>query len=120
IDLLGVLPPDRLWEAEDLLRRLAGDKAPTVALGTTETTRRRCRDAWAAWWQQNAARVDLARLDLGEGELGLTLVVCYDGYQGAGRVWEFGPDRKTRWEITANLRGAIGAVMLRGNHVLIA
>jgi len=120
IGLLGELPPDRLWQAEDLLRRLAGEKAPGVALGTTESARRRCRDAWAAWWQKNADRVDMARLDAVQGDLGLTLVVCYDGYQGSGCVREFGPDRKTRWEITANLRGPIDAVMLPGNHVLIA
>ncbi|HEV3255369.1 MAG TPA: PQQ-binding-like beta-propeller repeat protein, partial [Gemmataceae bacterium] len=120
IGLLGELPPDRLWQAEDMLRRLAGEKAPAVTLGTTESTRRRCRDAWAAWWQKNAARVDMARLDTAEGVLGLNLVVCYDGYQGVGRVWEFGPDRKMRWEITSNLRGPIAAVMIPGNHVLIA
>jgi HEAT repeat protein len=120
IGLLGELPADRLWQAEELLRRLAGDKAPAVALGTTESTRHQCRDAWAAWWQKNAARVDLAVLDGAQRLLGYTMVVQFSNWgNNTGSVYEIGPDKKRRWQIEG-LNLPIDAQVLPGNHVLIA
>ncbi len=62
IDLLGVLPADRVGEAEAALYQLAGDSAPKTPMGTEPAERKQCRDAWAAWWKVNAGRGDLARL----------------------------------------------------------
>jgi hypothetical protein len=78
IDTFAQLPPEQLWPAEELLVGLAGDQAPQVSLGTEETTRKRCRDAWHAWWQQNQGKVDLARLDLPRPLLGYTLLVQFN------------------------------------------
>jgi HEAT repeat protein len=78
IDTLAHLPAEQLWPAEEVLVRLAGDKAPQVSLGTDEITRQRCRDAWQAWWQQNQAQIDLAKLDLPRALLGYTLVVQFN------------------------------------------
>jgi len=120
IGLLGDLPADRLWQAEELLRRLAGEKAPTVALGTTADSRRSCRDAWAAWWQKNAARVDLAVLDGAPRLLGYTMVVQFSNWgNNTGSVYEIGPDKKRRWQIEG-LNLPIDAQVLPGNRVLIA
>ncbi|SRR5258708_18343385 len=45
--LLTEAPPPIAQQAEDLLQRMAGDKAPTV---TWEDAKRQpCRDAWEAW-----------------------------------------------------------------------
>src|SRR5262249_41320437 len=38
-------------QAEDMLQRLAGPQKPAVVLGTDELSRKRSRDAWAAWWK---------------------------------------------------------------------
>ena len=118
IQLLGDLPADQLWQAEELLHRLAGEKAPAVALGTTPSTRRRCRDAWAAWWQKNGPRVDLAVLDGAPRLLGYTMVVQW-GNAGTGSVFEIGPDKRRRWQIDG-LNMPLDAQVLRGNRVLIA
>jgi hypothetical protein len=64
LDLLGDGPLEVARQAEDLLDRAAGDRAPRVSLGETKAERGRCRDAWAAWWQANGAKVDLTRADV--------------------------------------------------------
>src|SRR5262249_29217618 len=84
IDLLAPLPPVRGQQAEALLLRLAGDTAPSVALGKDDASRSRCRDAWAAWWQEQGGKVDLAQLQRVEPWHGYTLMVLLD----AGRVVE--------------------------------
>jgi hypothetical protein len=48
-------------EAEDLLDRIAGDKAPDISLGTD---REKCRLAWSQWWDGQRATLDLAKTDL--------------------------------------------------------
>ncbi len=64
IGLLGDGPIDLAWQAEDWLRRVALDQSPSAPLGETATGRRRCRDAWQAWWQTHQARLDLTRADV--------------------------------------------------------
>src|SRR6185369_4848534 len=82
IALLGEAPAQRGWRVEDLLYRVAGEAAPGVPLGSAdEEARKRCRDAWLAWWKKNETRIDLAKVKLAE-ELGLTLFCEYDGGSG--------------------------------------
>ncbi len=59
ITLLSELPLDHARQAEDFLAELAGEQAPKVALGADDAARKKCRDAWAAWWQSsdNAERL---------------------------------------------------------------
>jgi HEAT repeat protein len=114
-ELLNEAPADLAWQAEETLRRLAGDKAPAPSLGDgSAAARRRCRDAWAAWCKAEGARADLARLTQAERLLGLTLGVEYN----TGRVWECGPDGKLRWELTG-LAGPMEAQVLPGGRVLV-
>jgi HEAT repeat protein len=63
IALLPELPPEPAREALEFLNELAGDQAPKEALGDDEPARRRCRDAWAVWWQasEKAGLVDEVR-----------------------------------------------------------
>jgi outer membrane protein assembly factor BamB len=112
IDLLGELPSDQAWPAEDLLVQLAGDRTPNVPLGRDAAGRKKCRDAWAAWWKQNADKVDLAKLAEGPRFHGYTVIAEMN------RVRELGTDGKVRWEI-AGLQYAIDAQVVRRDRVLI-
>ncbi len=115
IDLLAQLPPGRGRQAEALLLRLAGDKAPAVALGLDDVSRSKCRDAWAAWWHEQNGTVDLAQLDGIKPLRGYTLLVMLD----AGRVVEVDADNKPRVQIDG-LEFPLDAQILPGDRVLVA
>jgi HEAT repeat protein len=118
ISLIGELPADQMAPAEDVLLRLAGEQAPALAPGTDDASRRKNRDAWSAWWQQNGARVDLARLEGVQRLLGYTLIAQWDNGQ-VGRILELGPDGKTRWEVQ-NIPWPLDFELLPGNRLLCA
>jgi hypothetical protein len=120
VALLGEAPPAVAWQAEELLSRIAGDKAPAASLGAgREAERRKAHKAWDDWWREHGAKVDLTKVELEQRPLGLTLLVAYDGYSGNGKVWEVYADGKPRWEVT-NVQGPIDAQVLPGSRVLIA
>jgi HEAT repeat protein len=54
ITLLGELPLEQARQAEDFLSELAGDQSPKATLGNDDDSRKKCRDAWAVWWQTSA------------------------------------------------------------------
>jgi outer membrane protein assembly factor BamB len=115
IELLAKLPQEDIWPVEDILYRLAQDKAPTVDSGPDGESPKAYRDAWAKWWQDNEAKIDLAKIDLNAAQLGYTLLILLD----ANRVMEIDKDKKVRWKID-NLQFPLDAQMLPGEHVLIA
>jgi hypothetical protein len=115
IGLLAELPAEQGARAEDLLCRLAGAGAPAATLGTSAESRRRCRDAWQAWWRQHGAAADLARLADAGPPLGYTLLVLME----AGAVVEWGRDGKPRWRID-QLDSPLDAQVLPGGRVLVA
>jgi hypothetical protein len=116
IQLLADAPLEVAAQAEESLCLLAGEQAPSVSLyDGSEDGRRKCRDAWLAWWNAQGAGVDLARAAEDRQLLGLTLGIEFN----TGRVWECGRDRKPRWEVT-NLAGPMEAQVLPGGRVLIA
>jgi hypothetical protein len=115
IDVLGVLPPEQAWPAEDVLRRLAGDQAPDVALGTDSASRGRCRKAWADWWRDKGPKVDLARLSATPELLGYTLILLLD----AGEALEVDAKGRTRWHIHG-LQFPLDVQYIPGNRVLSA
>jgi HEAT repeat protein len=118
IDLLADLPGDQVGQAHELLYLLAGEKAPKESPGGNEAERKKCRDAWAAWWKENGDKVDLAQLGAEQRLLGYTLLVQVND-NNIGRVIELGRDGKPRWEI-GNLQYPVDAFVLGGNRVLIA
>jgi hypothetical protein len=120
IALLADEPSGRAYEAEELLTQLAGLRAPALALGSDAGSRRRCRDAWQAWYKEHGATIDFAVLSQTEPVLGLR-VVCelMGGQKGQGRVVAFGPDDKIRWEIH-DVEGPIDVRLLPGSRVLTA
>jgi hypothetical protein len=116
INALPDLPQDYAWRAEDLLFRMAeGKSPPTAALGNDATGRRRCRDAWLAWWKDNGPAVNLAKLHERPALLGYTMMVLLD----AGKVLEVGPDNRARWEVSG-LLFPLDAQYLPGDRLLVA
>jgi len=105
IDTFAHLSPEELWPAEEILVRLAGDKTPSISLGTNEVSRLACRDAWAKWWEQNKDGIRLDDLDKTPPFLGHTLVVqqtltrVNNGklIRATGKVAELNADRKEIW-----------------------
>src|SRR5207253_7355495 len=51
-------------QAEDMLVTMSQGKGPQLGLGSDDAARRRCRNAWEAWWKTNQARTDLTKMDL--------------------------------------------------------
>lgn len=115
IDLQGELSQAQLWSAQNLLYRLAGDKAPTLVRGTDADGRAKYRDAWAAWWREHGAKTDLAALHQPSKPLGYTLVVLLD----IGRIMELDADNKPRWQLDA-IAFPLDAQFLPGDRVLMA
>jgi HEAT repeat protein len=115
IGLVGDGPADLAWQADDVLQRLAGDKAPEGTLGDAAEARGRRHDQWAAWWKANADGVDLARFNEADRLLGYTLIVEYN----TNRVWECTADGTVRWEFR-NLRGPMDAQALPNGLILLA
>lgn len=117
IALLTEAPRGQCWRIEDVLYRLAGEQAPNQSLGTTDDSRRKCRDAWSAWFAKEGAKLDLAKLDEMPRLLGMTLLV--ELTQGVnGRVRELGKDGKARWSVE-NLQYPIDATVAGPDRVVI-
>jgi HEAT repeat protein len=120
--LIAVLPElslDQAWEVEDYLGRLAGDKGPAVFFTADPAARQKCRDAWSAWWKENGATVDLARVEQAPRQMGFTLVVeQFDQARRSGRVLELDAAGKVRWQFDGLLI-AQDAQVLPGERVLV-
>jgi hypothetical protein len=114
IDLLGRLPAERGWEVEDLLARLAGEKAPERPAANDAAALTRWRTAWLDWWKANQDKVDLAELRRGSPYLGYRLIVLLD----AAKVIETDREGKTRWEF-GGLKSPLDARFLPGDRVLV-
>jgi hypothetical protein len=118
IDLVRDLPVGDAWQAEDALRRVAGEQAPPLVVDR-DTPAAKVHAAWRAWWQKLGKETDLAKLDLAQRLHGYTLVAQMDLRGTTGCVQELGPDRSVRWEITG-LRYPVDAQVVRPDRVLIA
>jgi HEAT repeat protein len=119
IALLTELPTPQATQVEDYLRLVAGDKAPEVQLDGDKATRQKCRDTWAAWWRDHGSAIELAQLDIGQRQLGYTLIVIqFDPTRSGGRVFEIDAAGKTRWSIDG-LQAPVEAQVLPGDRVLL-
>jgi hypothetical protein len=115
IDGLAELPPAQTVAVRDLLSRLAEEKSPALAPGTDEASRRKYRDAWAAWWGENADKTDLAKVGGLTPMLGYTMVIMLD----LGKLMELDGDNRPRWQID-DLQFPLDAQLLPGERVLVA
>ncbi len=115
IELLGELPAEQCWQAEDLLYRLAGATAPAVPNSNDPALQRKYRDAWRAWWREHEARVDMTQLQGMQRPLGYLLIVELDRH----RVVELDRQGKERWHV-AGLESPLDAEVLPGQRILVA
>jgi HEAT repeat protein len=112
------LPLETAWDAEELLTRLAGDKAPAAPLGADAESRAKSVAAWSKWWKENEASVDLAKVEMGERESGNLIVIeQWNAAKGGGRIYEADRSLKPRWEV-GRLNYPNYAVVLRNGNVL--
>jgi hypothetical protein len=116
IDLLADLPPEKVWPIEAMLNRLAGEQAPNLSVDN-KTTGPQARDAWKAWWSENAGKVDLAKLSAAPQLLNFTLVTQMDKGLN-GRIYELGPKKEIKWEFTG-VRYPISAQVVGRDRVLV-
>ncbi len=96
IALLADLPVEQVYEVEDLLALLAGDKAPTERIGSDAASRKASVAAWKAWWSKEEKTVDLAKLHSETRDRGLLLGI---EMQQNGRVVEMNRSGQVRWQI---------------------
>jgi HEAT repeat protein len=115
LDLLAAAPVEVAWQAEELLTWAAAGTGPTgTPLGAGgEEERRRCRDAWAAWWRGRRG-LDWARLDADHRRPGLYLVCDGNG------VFLCGCDGRPRWRRGDDLGQPADARLLPGGRLLVA
>jgi hypothetical protein len=127
IDLLGELNPDQLWPAEEVLIRLAGDKAPPVSLGSDRATRKVAQDAWQKWYAANSDKIDLTRIETADRTQGFTvLVLQVNNRVVAGKmrgvtyeVMEIAADKSVRWKFDVSDQ-IVDAQVVGDNRVLCA
>jgi Ca2+-binding EF-hand superfamily protein/HEAT repeat protein len=130
IDLVADLPREQTREAEEILYRLAGNKAPAVSPSGNRT-------AWQSWWKDHGVNVNLAVLESAPQLQGPYLMVVAEvsndslnnPFGGFGKRVGIGPnkdrlvalDRKgqIQWQIN-NLDFPIDFQVLPGDRVLIA
>jgi hypothetical protein len=115
IDLLDQLPRLESSRVEELLYRVADDKAPAPPPSLDKAARLKYRDAWKAWWDDHAAKVDAAKLGDAARTVGFTLVVLLD----QGRVLELDSANHPRLQIS-QLGFPLDAQLLPDDHVLVA
>ena len=127
IDSLAHLNPEHLWPVEEILVRLAGEKTPTISLGTNEATRKQARDAWQEWFDKEGKSINLAKLEEPQAMLGYTLVVQQNinrivgGVRkpAVGEVIELDAARKPRWKFDVPTY-PVDAQIVGPDRVLIA
>jgi HEAT repeat protein len=123
IELLNQPELEIAWQAEELLHWVAGEGAPDAVVGSGPAARRRCREAWRAWWRGRKANPDVRTAGQNGWRPGLYLVVLNTprgkpGWDQANRLALYGCDGRPRWQI-GGLKTASGAAMLPGGQFLI-
>ena len=123
VALLDELPPRQAWPVLEMLEDVAGPEAPPVAPGRDAAGRRRCHDAWEAWWREYGSRLNLSKVDVpAPGKprlLGYTLIVQMALNSLTGQVTELNANESQRWLID-DLDYPLSAQILPGDRVLIA
>lgn len=119
IRLMGELPADQLWLAQDMLFQLAGENAPQLPTGNDAQVGAKRQAVWEEWWKKHGEALDLAKLTPATTVYGYTLLVQVDPNNNGGRVVELGRDGKPRWMIEG-LQFPVDAHMIGNSRVLIS
>jgi len=109
------LTPAELGRAEEVLYRLAEERAPADPPGNDEAGRKKYREAWEAWWKDNGAKLEVAKLEEAARARNFTLAVLLD----KGAVLDLDEANKERWRID-ELVLPLDVQYLPGDRVLIA
>jgi hypothetical protein len=120
VRLLGDEELALAWQAEELLRWAAAQRAPKDIVGSgTPDARDKCRKAWEAWWQREEESLDLRKRDEDWQRPGLVLLTDPGKGWQEGCVWLTGCDgiSRCRWE---GLQSPVEARLLPDSGVLIA
>ena len=115
INLLAEMPSTQTWPVEDLLYRLAEDKAPKETPSNDEAGKKKYRDAWLAWWKDHGEKMDLAKLSTVPPMRGTNMIVLLD----QGRILELDKSEKPLWKIE-NLQFPLDVSFVGEARVLIA
>jgi HEAT repeat protein len=120
INLIADVTKDQAEQVFDDLFRLAEDKAPAVAFAEDKDARKKCQDAWAAWWKTNSDKVDMAKFDSADRLLGYTLIAeGWDPRNRMGKVVELDSRGKVRWKLD-NLQFPTDALVISPNKIIVA
>jgi hypothetical protein len=97
------LAAGQAWQAEDILRQLAGPKAPKAGPTGDAAARERHCAAWQAWWKEHGPTVDLAQLANGPLRKARVRARASNSWEGqtpdrpfAGGTWNAG-DYAPQW-----------------------
>jgi hypothetical protein len=110
------------WQAEELLRWAAGKESPEVVVGAgSPGGRKRCRQAWEAWWAKRGETLEVAGLSRRPVRPVLCLVYEAESvrHELVGRVWLCGGDGRPRWEL-GGLPSLAHVAILAGGRVLLS
>jgi hypothetical protein len=116
IEVLPQITYNQAWQVDDILFRLADGKTPPmVSVGRDEATRKRCKEAWQAWYEKEGKKIDLAKLNETPPLIGHTLIVLLD----ENRVVDLDGANRPLWSLN-NLAFPLDAQVLPGDRVLVA
>ena len=128
IDLMAHLTPEELWPAEYILVRLAGEKEPSVRLGTDAVSRKQCSLAWKGWWDKNRANVNFDLLNKEDQRLGRLVVIHQSPnrfvngklIRGGRKIVEFDNGKQPRWEFVLENGNPVDVCGVGPRKILVA
>jgi hypothetical protein len=120
IDLVAELPADQVWQAEEILRTMAADKAPAFEPAEDVAARQKLRDAWRNWHAAHGAKLKLTARPIPPPFLGFTTIAAFSPPpdRTRSRVLEVDRHGKVRWQFTATY--PIDVLVLPSNRVLVS
>jgi HEAT repeat protein len=99
IDVTTALPRGQLWQADEMLHRLAGLQAPPDEPGEAAAARTAYQGAWKAWWKEHAAQARWAPMELPPPLLGFTVIAAVnDMNRASSRLLEVDRHGIIRWQ----------------------
>jgi HEAT repeat protein len=108
------------WQAEELLRWIAGSEAPNIVVGNGGKEHlKRTQGAWQDWWKQHGQKVDLKAVEESHRRP-LLFFVTEPGTSGEGKglIWLCGCDGSPRWS-RANVDHPIGVHLLKKSNSIL-
>jgi hypothetical protein len=119
IALLGDGRMTHAYRAQELLYRLAGEKAPPAELTDDDPARRAAvAGVWRRWWKDAEPATDLAAINLDQRLRGVNVLAEPDGPE-RGRVWACRTDGQPLWTFALK-GGPVDVQLLPNGHVLVA